>query len=71
MAEDVKQTLEEIIGEGGMLGLDSSEDPADYAEFLSGETLGMESSEWLLADNLLICKMSQLVWSKGKLYSFG
>ena len=45
MAEDVKKTLEEIIGTGGTLGLDSSEDPADCEEFLSGETWGMESSQ--------------------------
>ena len=42
MAEDVKTTLEELIGKGETLGLDSSEDPADYAEFLSGETWRME-----------------------------
>ena len=45
MAEYVKKGLEEIIGKGGTLGLDSSEDPADYPEFHSGETWGMESSE--------------------------
>lgn len=45
MAEDVKLTLEEIIGEGRTLGLDSSEDPADCEEFLSEGNWGMESSE--------------------------
>ena len=45
MAEDVNQTLEELIGKGGTLGQESSEDPADCEEFLSEGNWGMESSQ--------------------------
>ena len=44
MAEE-KMSLEEIIGKGGTLGLDSSEDPVDYPGFNDQESLGMESWE--------------------------
>lgn len=45
MAKEVK-TLEELIGEGGTLGLDSSEDPIDFEGTPNQEEhYGMNSDE--------------------------
>ena len=37
--------LIELIGENGILGLDSIDDPADSEEFQNQESWGMESSQ--------------------------
>ncbi len=44
MAEEVKNLLE-LIGEDGILGLDSIDDPADSEDFQNQESWGMESSQ--------------------------
>ena len=40
-----KKKLWELIGEDGILGLDSIDDPADSEEFQNQESWGMESSQ--------------------------
>ena len=44
MAKEVKNLLE-LIGEDGILGLDSIDDPADSEDFQNQESWGMESSQ--------------------------
>lgn len=44
MAKELKKLLE-LIGEDGILGLDSIDDPVDCEEFQNQEAWGMESSQ--------------------------
>ncbi len=44
MAKELRSLLE-IIGEDGILGLDSIDDPADSEDFQNQESWGIESSQ--------------------------
>lgn len=44
MAKEL-ENLKRLIGEDGILGLDSIDDPADSEDFQNQESWGMESSQ--------------------------